>query len=229
MIRFLFRWISRCAIATLAFAGVLLLSAPFVIYTRFNAEYPIAKLEFFQVSPQEHLALLRTGNFCHKQEFLLRGDQWQLDAQFLRWKGLAVGLGLDAKYRLERLSGRYRDTAEQNTRPQSAHNLAPEIWFDFFTDLPALMEHLIDARFGSSVYMEIDTRQLYTVYRTEDALIVKAKPRPAPPNDDEVPLIEINNACLQEEAFWSRLVRSTNKLLTQQNHVTGHAAIPGAT
>ena len=37
----------------------------------------------------------------------LNGDMWELDAQVIRWSGLAAALGLTDGYRLNRLAGRF--------------------------------------------------------------------------------------------------------------------------
>ena len=209
-----FKWLVLLPTITLV---VLVLVAPFYIYDRFNAEHPVAKLAFVHLSDQQYLAVLRTGDFCKKENFKIYGDQWQLDASFLRWKGLAVSLGFESMYRLDRLTGRYRSTDEQNSKPIVAYDIAPKVWFDLFADSQGklLPEFLVDARFGSSVYLDIDPTLLFTVYRTEDALIAKSQTRPKTAVEDGMATIEINNACLKEPQFFAILAKKINQLAIQ--------------
>ena len=98
------------------------------------------------------------------------GDQWRVDAEFLKWKYWALLLGLDSQYRLDRLEGRYRSAAEQNSQPNVAHDLSERT----AVDLVALAESLgswnflLDATYGSSTYQDIDVDNVYYVYRTHD-------------------------------------------------------------
>lgn len=203
------KWVVVPSIIALLF---LVLVAPFYIYDRFNLEYPIAKLEFVRLADQQYLAILRTGDFCDKESFKIYGDQWQLDASFLRWKGLAVSLGFDSKYRLDRLSGRYLTTNEQNSKPISAHDIAPKVWFDIFAGKNGmhLPQFLVDTHFGSSVYLDIDPGRRYTVYRTEDALIAKSEVRPKAQIEAGLATIEINNACLKDPQLFEWLAKEIN-------------------
>ena len=61
---------------------------------------------------------------CDERTFPVFGDQWRVDAEFLKWKYWALLLGLDSQYRLDRLEGRYRSAAEQNSQPNVAHDLS---------------------------------------------------------------------------------------------------------
>ena len=47
------------------------------------------------------------------KQYVLYGDQWQIDARVVRWKLPALMAGVPPLYRLERLSGRYGDAARK--------------------------------------------------------------------------------------------------------------------
>ena len=78
-------------------------------YNRLTYEQPVAEIVFEARGPQHFRATLAQVPSGELQMFMLAGDEWQLDARVLKWKGWANLLGLDAQYRLERVSGRYRD------------------------------------------------------------------------------------------------------------------------
>ena len=86
-------------------------------YKRFIAEKPIAQVSFTKVKFQEYDALLRLGDFCEENIYRLYGDQWRIDSHFLKWKSWATLFGLDAMYKLDRLTGRYANIDDENTKP----------------------------------------------------------------------------------------------------------------
>jgi hypothetical protein len=139
------------------------------------------------------------------------GDQWRVDAEFLKWKYWALLFGLDSQYRLDRLEGRYRSTAEQNSAPNIAHDLAGGTALDVVGVAGALgtWNFLIDATYGSSTYEEIDTASVYNVYRTQTGIITRAVPRAAAVPGEPLP-VEINRACGVEAPLWERVTTWTD-------------------
>src|SRR5437762_972272 len=55
--------------------------------------------------------------------YVLRGDEWQIDARVLKWRGVANVLNFDTAYRLERISGRYSDVERERTEPRTVYAL----------------------------------------------------------------------------------------------------------
>ncbi len=192
---------------------VLLASTSYWLYHRFNTETPVAELAFKPFSRDVYIAELRTGDFCIPEEFPIYGDQWQLDAQFLKWKGPGVLIGLQSLYQLDRLSGRYADTQRQNTEKKVSYDLQPEVWFDLFQSGLLNKQHwLVDTQFGSSVYLDIDISKTYIVYKTEDALIVKQTPRNFDRVNDSLLTIQINRACASEPHWTETIANRLNVL-----------------
>ena len=118
-----------------AFTGALLLaiaallfvvSANLHTYARLTFERPVAEIVFQQRAPQSFNATLTQVPNGEIQMFVLSGDEWQLDARVLKWKGWANLFGLDAQYRLERVSGRYR-TSHRNAPPSARCIRSPKI------------------------------------------------------------------------------------------------------
>lgn len=159
-------------------ALALLLASNLYTYHRLTAEAPIAELRFRQVGPQRYEATIAWGDFCEEQQYLLHGDQWRLDAQFLKWRPWANLLGFDAMYRIERLGGRYAAVEEENSGIHHAHALhAAER-----VDLPAMLARYegrfspVDTLYGSSVYDTMAEHRLYRVYRGQSGLLVRRFP-----------------------------------------------------
>ena len=131
---------------------VLLLAATVYTYDRLTAETLIAELRFDETGERQYVAYLRTGDRCDERTYPVFGDQWRVDAEFLKWKYWALLLGLDSQYRLDRLEGRYRSAAEQNTAPNVAHDLAERTAVDVVAVAGALgsFNFLLDATYGTS-------------------------------------------------------------------------------
>ena len=60
-------------------------------YLRLTYERPVATLSFAAVGPQDFRATL-TDATGQVRSLELRGDDWQLDARVLKWKGMATVL-----------------------------------------------------------------------------------------------------------------------------------------
>ncbi|HET8696863.1 MAG TPA: hypothetical protein VFO94_05230 [Gammaproteobacteria bacterium] len=183
---------------------VMLLSASIYTYHALTNEALIAELTFDRADGRIWVAHLRTGDRCTERELPLYGDQWRIDAEFLKWKSWANLLGLDAQYRLDRLEGRYRTAAEQNNGPNVAHDLGGSTAVDVVELAGALgsWNFLVDATYGSSVYHDIDTASLYSVYRTQTGIITRVTPRP--PADASTP-IKVTRGCDSEPPLWRRV------------------------
>lgn len=192
---------------TMALASALSLFAAVYTYQRLSDEVPIARLRFTELDPQRFQVSLASGDFCEPREFVIQGDQWRLDARFLKWKPWANLLGLDAQYRLDRLTGRYREIDLANAMPHSAHALGETPWLDIEKITRALGEYnvLLDTQFGSSAYEDIDTGRIYTVYRSQSGLVARSEPLPAARFDDGVLTIDIQSACQTKRSWWRDL------------------------
>lgn len=92
-------------------------------FVRLTGDEPVARLELRQLADGHYLAALSREGAAAPQQFDLRGDQWQIDAQVVRWRLPALLAGVPPLYRLERLSGRYDDIERERSAPRTAHDL----------------------------------------------------------------------------------------------------------
>jgi hypothetical protein len=96
----------------------------------------------------------------------------------LKWSGWASLLGFDALYRLERISGRYRDTAQERTAPRTLHELGDARGLDVWALLQAHPGWLpfVDAVYGSATYLPMAAGARYEVTLGQAGLIARPKP-----------------------------------------------------
>ena len=204
--------VSLLLIVVLGLLAVLLLAANIYTYHRLTAESVIAELRFEPTGDRQYLAYLRTGDRCDERVLPVLGEQWRVDAAFLKWQYWAMLLGLDSQYRLDRLEGRYRSAEDQNSAPRVAHDLGDETAVDIVTLARTLgkWNFLLDATYGSSTYEDIDAARVYRVYRTTTGIITRSEPRPADSPRGEALAIDVTAACGAEPSAWRKVTQSTD-------------------
>jgi hypothetical protein len=98
-------------------------------YDRLTHEIPVATVSF-QARGDQHFSAVLVPATGRTLVFDMYGDEWQLDARILKWRGIATVLGFDTIYRLDRFGGRYRDTTQEQKRSRSVHRLSEEPGLD---------------------------------------------------------------------------------------------------
>ena len=130
-----------------------------------TTDQPVARIEAHQQADGQ-FRVSATAPGVGARQYVLYGDQWQIDARVVRWRLPALMAGVPPLYRLERLSGRYSDTAREASATRSVHALddwpAPDLgqlkqsfpnWFPF-----------VDVQFGSAAYMPLFDGAKYQVF-----------------------------------------------------------------
>lgn len=143
-------------------------------YHQLNAEQPVAELRFEAQAPQRfHVYVLPTN--AHAQVYDLRGDEWQVDARILKWHGFAMWAGLESLYRLERLSGRYRDLAQERKAPRTVYTLDPGRGMDLWAVVKKYDQWLpwIDAVYGSAAYLPMADGAHFVVSAGASGLVAR--------------------------------------------------------
>lgn len=167
------------AAAALGTAGAML-AASLHTYARLSQEQEAARAVFRELAPKRfEMLLVLKGEAA--RSFEIRGDEWQIDARVLKWKGLGTLLGLDTLYRFERLSGRYADTGQEKSAPRTVYPLAAETSFDLWS---LLKEHqrwlpLADALYGSATYAPMADGAQFSINVSTTGLLVRPLNEPA--------------------------------------------------
>lgn len=144
-------------------------------YNRLTYEQPVAEIVFEARGPQHFRATLAQVPSGELQMFMLSGDEWQLDARVLKWKGWANVIGLDAQYRLERVSGRYREIEQERSGERTVYALSENPGIDLWTMSIDKQRWLpfVDAVYGSAVYLPMADGARYEVTITQSGLIAR--------------------------------------------------------
>lgn len=135
-------------------AAVFLMLLNLHTYARLTHEQPLVEMAFTKIADQHFRAEMSfAGGGVRMLE--LRGDEWQLDAQVLKWKGPATLFGVDTLYRFDRLSGRYRNVAKERSGPRSVYDLSENPGLDTWRVVRWVQRWLnwVDAVYGSGTYL----------------------------------------------------------------------------
>lgn len=162
------------ALTAAALAGIALFSAwDLYSYRALLEETPVAELVFHRQAPQQFRVELRTDEDV--QEFLLNGDQWQLDARMIKWQSVVARLGIDPLFRLERLSGRYATVSDELNKPRSVHALGESRAVDLWHWLRQnqRLAQFADADYGSAAYLPMADGARFQVSVTSFGLIAR--------------------------------------------------------
>lgn len=158
------RWLIGLLIVALA--GVTALLAMSVAqFARLVTDEPVAVLSFSQNQPQQFVATLALPG-QDVRPYPVNGDAWQLDARVVRWRLPALLAGVPPIYRIERLSGRYEDPAQERTAARSVHDLRQLPGVDV-SDLKrrfARWLSFVDVQYGSAAYLPMLDGARYRVF-----------------------------------------------------------------
>ncbi len=185
----LFGTVGGAALMGLALSAALL-GQNIQSYARLTYERPVATLAVRQLAPQYFevvVAQPADGETpARTAVYPVNGDEWRIEAQVLTWKPWANIVGLDAQYRLDRLSGRYQNIEQERTGARSVHALSGGDdnggvleyvpWTLSVWDVARKTRRYIDAvdtLYGSAAYMPMADGATYEVWITQSGLIAR--------------------------------------------------------
>jgi len=155
------------AIGSFILNAVLALLLTFT-YSALTKESIVATIKFDEIPDQQkvYIAHLYSDNGSKIGDYTIYGDQWRIDAGFIKMEYLANILGIDSKYTLNRFEGRYENIQDENNQKHKAYLLETHKLIDVFS-------FFIDTRYGSSVYQDIKLNTKYIVLKTQTGLMVR--------------------------------------------------------
>ncbi len=112
--------------------------------------------------------------------FEMRGDQWSVSGGIVKWHPWLTTIGLPSYHKINRLSGRYANVAEETAGPPTAFPLNGEIdpvWWWFYR-LQGVLP-FVEATYGSAAYTYVNTAVAFEVSVTPSGYLIKIKRPPA--------------------------------------------------
>ncbi len=166
----------RALLCVAAFALTLLLAgagAALRGYHLLGTEAPVVEIDARILSPQRW-ALDLTWPDGSTREVELAGDAWRVEAVVLKWRLPALLAGVPPLYRLDRLSGRYDDPAQETGAPRTVVGFRPAGAFDLVAlgkAHPGWLPEL-DTVYGSGAFLPLVDGGHYTVHLMRTGALV---------------------------------------------------------
>ena len=160
----------------LLFFGFFLRTYHAFTHEKLVAEILTRSLEGTKTSPMS-LVQLYSAESRSTRHFFLKGDQWMLEGDILKWDNWLNFLGLHTRYRLTRLRSRYISTQEETSEPHSIYSLADDenhpLWkylYQYGHQLP-----FVSTVYGSAAFQSSMENKRYLVYVGTSGFIVREK------------------------------------------------------
>jgi len=157
----------RALLCLICFALTLLLAGTGVAlrgYRLLSEETPVVDIDAHILSPQHWALTLSWPDGSTRQEQLY-GDDWRVEAVVLKWKLPALLAGLPPLYRLDRLSGRYDDPAQEASAPRTVISLGENGSFDLLNLKKQYAQWLpeVDTVYGSGAFLPLVDQGHYSI------------------------------------------------------------------
>ncbi len=165
---------------TSLFGMVLFVGAFLRAYHVFTYEDPVAEIrndstDRAGISQITLVPLLSPSDRGEPQRFLIRGDQWMIEGDILKWDDWLGFLGLRTRYRLTRLRGRYLNTQDEFREPKTIYSLVEDedhpLWrylYQYGGELP-----FVSTVYGNAAFQTARDGEHYLLYVGSSGFIVR--------------------------------------------------------
>ncbi len=171
-----FGWLrGMVGLSLLALAVLLVLAGlDLLSYKQILNEKPILTISFERQGEQQFKSTLSYIDQGLEEAYDIHGEQWQIDARVIRWRGIIQLLGAKPGYRLDRISGRYYSLEDERRKTRSVHTLTSS---EYGLDMWAWVQEngrflpLFDAVYGSATYLPMEDGAIYQVSLSASGLV----------------------------------------------------------
>jgi hypothetical protein len=164
------------SLLSLSGAAIILLTALNIhSYQRLSYEAEVADIHFSRLGPGLYRAELDLAGTDDRQQFELRGDEWQLDARLIKWKAPLTIVGFNSLYRLDRLQGRYHDLEQERNAARTVYSLSRNSSLDLWSLIQRYRLWLpwLDAFYGSATYLPMADAASFQIKMSQSGLIAR--------------------------------------------------------
>lgn len=163
------------------FGMVLFIGFFFRAYQAFTFEKPVAEI-ITQPAGEPDTNLVTFVQFLPDDsqathQLLIKGDQWMLEGDILKWKNWLNFLGLHTRYRLTRLRGRYIQTEDEKHKEQTIYPLVEDenhpLWrylYKYGHRLP-----FVSTVYGNAVFQSAGKDNHFLIYVSTSGFVVRKK------------------------------------------------------
>ena len=119
------------------------------------------------------LSQIKSGRFQDEETYLLKGNQWMIDGDILKWKPAFNAMGFKTAYKITRISGRYLLTSQQLQGAQTVYTVnagTGQLWL--FLHKYQKLFPFVEAVYGNGAYVFAQDKT-FGVYVTTSGFIIK--------------------------------------------------------
>lgn len=163
------------------FGMVLFMGFFFRAYYVFTFEKPVAEI-ITQSTGEPDTNLVTLVQFLPDKSqtthrLLIKGDQWMLEGDILKWKNWLNFLGLHTRYRLTRLRGRYIQAEDEKLKEQTIYPLVKDEDHPFWRFLYKYGHRLplVSTAYGNSAFQTASEDNHFLIYVSTSGFVVRKK------------------------------------------------------
>lgn len=126
---------------------------------------------------QMELRLVKNGETEKEGAFMLKGDQWAIEGDILKWDDRLSFLGLHAMYRLMRVRGRYIDVQNEIQNTPTVYSLVKDEGTPYWRWLYKYGYRLpfVTAVYGNTVFTYPSKEDDYEIYVTTSGFMAQVR------------------------------------------------------
>jgi hypothetical protein len=151
-------------------------------YYAFTWEQPIAEISIEAVGQNQTSRVTLTQFISPDSQtvhqFLIRGDQWMLEGDILKWDSWMNFFGWKTRYRLTRIRGRYLHTEDEIRQSPTIYSLVEReddpLWRSLYELGPKLP--FIDTVYGNAVFQTSNAKKVFLVQVSTSGFTARERP-----------------------------------------------------
>ncbi len=145
-------------------------------YELFGRERVVAHILCRKIgNEQMELVLKRQDRRDGEEKFILRGDQWMIGGEILRWKKPLYFLGMNSLYKLSRIGSRYLKVERESlTTHFELSGGTDGFWLFFYRNQRFFP--FIEAVYGNCAYTFPKDKTLFKLYVNQTGYFIKEEP-----------------------------------------------------
>jgi hypothetical protein len=146
----------------------------------FTRARPVAEIRCVETGPKKmrltYLPIDEQGKRGLPEEYELRGDEWLVGGDVLRFRPQLVWLGLETIFRVDRIEGRYLDAKEASAHPPTVFDRAggpSNAWLALYREgTRGPLGWMIAGAHGQGVWQLPDAKAVYTLRVTPNGFVL---------------------------------------------------------
>jgi len=161
------------------FGMILFLGSFLRAYYAFTYEEPVAEIltEPLEIPKTTRVWLVQylPSQQVNTRQFLVRGDQWMIEGDIVKWDNWLNFIGLKTRYRLTRLRGRYVSTDAEILQKPTIYSLVKDedhpVWkylYRYGHELP-----FISTVYGNAAFQASTENKRYFLYLSTSGFLVR--------------------------------------------------------